>query len=70
MLAYRGLPQPFASAVPGGSPALARRLLPATLPASRWLKHYAQHFDTVEINNSFIGCHFNNDTGGLRHAMP
>ena len=26
---------------------------PATLPASRWLEHYTQHFDTVEINNSF-----------------
>jgi uncharacterized protein YecE (DUF72 family) len=26
---------------------------PAELPASRWLEHYAQRFDTVEINNSF-----------------
>jgi uncharacterized protein YecE (DUF72 family) len=26
---------------------------PAGLPASRWLEHYARHFDTVEINNSF-----------------
>ena len=26
---------------------------PAALPASRWLEHYAQRFDTVEINNSF-----------------
>jgi uncharacterized protein YecE (DUF72 family) len=26
---------------------------PATLPSSRWLEHYAQRFDTVEINNSF-----------------
>ena len=26
---------------------------PADLPASRWLEHYAQRFDTVEINNSF-----------------
>jgi uncharacterized protein YecE (DUF72 family) len=26
---------------------------PAELPASRWLEHYAQHFDTVEINNTF-----------------
>src|SRR5215204_367437 len=23
------------------------------VPASRWLEHYASHFDTVEINNSF-----------------
>lgn len=26
---------------------------PADLPASRWLEHYARHFDTVEINNTF-----------------
>jgi uncharacterized protein YecE (DUF72 family) len=23
------------------------------LPASRWLEHYAKHFDTVEVNNTF-----------------
>jgi len=23
------------------------------LPASRWLEHYARHFDTVEANNTF-----------------
>jgi uncharacterized protein YecE (DUF72 family) len=26
---------------------------PADLPQSRWFAHYAVHFDTVEINNSF-----------------
>ncbi len=26
---------------------------PDDVPASRWLEHYAAHFDTVEINNSF-----------------
>jgi uncharacterized protein YecE (DUF72 family) len=26
---------------------------PAELPTSRWFAHYATHFDTVEINNSF-----------------
>ena len=26
---------------------------PAGLPAARWFEHYARHFDTVEINNSF-----------------
>jgi len=26
---------------------------PAELPPSRWFAHYALHFDTVEINNSF-----------------
>lgn len=29
------------------------RFYPAELPASRWLSFYAQHFDTVEVNNSF-----------------
>ena len=28
-------------------------LYPADLPASRWFSHYAQTFDTVEINNTF-----------------
>lgn len=26
---------------------------PATLPAQQWFAHYARHFDTVEINNTF-----------------
>ena len=26
---------------------------PASLPQNRWLEYYAQHFDTVEINNTF-----------------
>jgi len=26
---------------------------PPGLPKSRWFEHYAQHFDTVEINNTF-----------------
>ncbi len=26
---------------------------PAQLPKSKWLEHYAKHFDTVEINNTF-----------------
>lgn len=26
---------------------------PAGLPAKRWFEYYAEHFDTVEINNSF-----------------
>ena len=26
---------------------------PARLSATRWLEHYATHFDTVEINNTF-----------------
>ncbi len=26
---------------------------PASLPKNRWFSHYAEHFDTVEINNTF-----------------
>ncbi len=26
---------------------------PAKLPKSKWFEHYAKHFDTVEINNTF-----------------
>ena len=26
---------------------------PADLPKDKWLEYYAQHFDTVEINNTF-----------------
>ena len=29
------------------------RFYPAGLPARRWLEHYAQHFATVEVNNTF-----------------
>jgi len=28
---------------------------PPDLPRSRWFEHYAQRFDTVEINNTFYG---------------
>jgi uncharacterized protein YecE (DUF72 family) len=54
MLAYQG----FTPAVRVGCSGWQYRhwragFYPATLPASRWLEHYAQHFDTVEINNSF-----------------
>ena len=28
-------------------------LYPSELPVSRWFAHYAAHFDTVEINNTF-----------------
>ena len=27
---------------------------PAALPQSRWLAHYAERFDTVEVNNHFF----------------
>jgi uncharacterized protein YecE (DUF72 family) len=29
------------------------RFYPPKLPARRWLEHYAEHFDTVEVNNTF-----------------
>ncbi|MHC4501072.1 MAG: DUF72 domain-containing protein [Planctomycetota bacterium] len=29
------------------------RFYPEDLPKSKWLEHYARHFDTVEINNTF-----------------
>jgi uncharacterized protein YecE (DUF72 family) len=29
------------------------RFYPKGLPTSRWLEHYAKHFDTVEVNNTF-----------------
>src|SRR4051794_19544725 len=29
------------------------RFYPERLPVRRWLEHYAAHFDTVEVNNSF-----------------
>jgi uncharacterized protein YecE (DUF72 family) len=29
------------------------RFYPAELPKSKWFEYYAQHFDTVEINNTF-----------------
>ncbi len=29
------------------------RFYPKGLPTSRWLEHYAQHFDTVEVNATF-----------------
>ena len=29
------------------------RFYPKGIPAKRWLEYYAQHFDTVEVNNTF-----------------
>ncbi len=30
-----------------------RRFYPEKLPKAKWLEHYARHFSTVELNNSF-----------------
>jgi len=47
------------------------RFYPERLPKSKWLQHYAKHFDTIEINNTFyqlpkqqtrsVYAYFNND---------
>jgi uncharacterized protein YecE (DUF72 family) len=29
------------------------RFYPAELPTQRWLSFYAEHFNTVEVNNTF-----------------
>ena len=31
----------------------AKRFYPPVLPKSQWLEYYAQHFNTVELNNTF-----------------
>jgi uncharacterized protein YecE (DUF72 family) len=50
---------------------------PEDLPKSRWFAHYAQHFDTVEINNTFYGLpkpsafdHWREQASRASHAPP
>ena len=43
---------------------------PAILPATRWLEHYATHFDTVEINNSFYRLPLAETFGEWRRRVP
>jgi uncharacterized protein YecE (DUF72 family) len=42
---------------------------PENLAKKKWFFHYAQHFDTVEINNTFTTCrrHRHSMPGKLRH---
>jgi uncharacterized protein YecE (DUF72 family) len=39
-----------------------------SLPTTRWLPFYAEHFDTVEINTSFYGLPSEKTVGGWREA--
>ncbi|HYK42797.1 MAG TPA: DUF72 domain-containing protein [Thermoanaerobaculia bacterium] len=45
-------------------------LYPAELPASRWFDHYAERFDTVEINNSFYRLPEASVFGAWRRRAP
>ena len=43
---------------------------PADLPAARWLEHYAEHFDTVELNNSFYRLPSTENFSAWRERVP
>lgn len=43
---------------------------PEHLPTSRWLAYYLQHFDTVEINNSFYRLPSESTLASWRDAVP
>lgn len=43
---------------------------PDDLPKSRWLEHYARHFDTVEINNTFYNVPSAKTFDGWRDIAP
>jgi uncharacterized protein YecE (DUF72 family) len=43
---------------------------PADLPQKRWFSHYADHFDTVEINASFYRLPLPTTFEGWRHKAP
>ena len=45
-------------------------LYPIDLPASRWLEHYAAHFDTVELNNSFYRLPSAENFSAWRQRVP
>jgi uncharacterized protein YecE (DUF72 family) len=46
------------------------RFYPAGLPQSRWLEHYAAHFATVEVNNSFYRLPERATFAGWRDRTP
>ena len=46
------------------------RFYPEGLPVKRWFEHYAAHFDTVEINNSFYRLPTAETFAGWRDAAP
>ena len=43
---------------------------PTDLPVKRWFEHYAAHFDTVEINNSFYRLPSPETFAGWREQAP
>jgi uncharacterized protein YecE (DUF72 family) len=43
---------------------------PADLPQREWLEHYARHFDTVEVNNSFYRLPEEGIFGAWRARVP
>jgi uncharacterized protein YecE (DUF72 family) len=44
---------------------------PEKLPAKRWLEHYAEHFDTVEVNNTFYRLPSQSAVAGwVEHTPP
>ncbi|MDP9169561.1 MAG: DUF72 domain-containing protein, partial [Acidobacteriota bacterium] len=43
---------------------------PQRLPASRMLEHYIQHFDTVELNNSFYRLPAKSSLATWRDSTP
>src|SRR5690242_15657270 len=43
---------------------------PPRLPASRMLAHYIQHFDTVELNNSFYKLPAKSSLEAWRNSTP
>lgn len=45
-------------------------LYPARLPQTRWLEHYADRFDTVELNNSFYRLPEPSAFEGWRRRLP
>jgi len=47
-----------------------KRFYPADLPKSQWFTHYAQHFDTVEINNTFYRLPKDTSVKRWRHQAP
>jgi uncharacterized protein YecE (DUF72 family) len=46
------------------------RFYPKGLPQSRWLAHYAEHFDTVELNVTFYRMPAASAFRGWRDAVP
>jgi uncharacterized protein YecE (DUF72 family) len=46
------------------------RFYPRDLPKDRWLEHYVEHFDTVELNNSFYRLPAGETFAAWRDRLP